>query len=359
MKPYGLVLAGGGAKGAYQIGAWKAMREIGVSFDAVAGVSIGSINGAMIAADDFDGAMKLWNSASVDKGVKIDAALPEPENLFSRKNWGVLVREFVKKGGIDASPVKTFLSSFIDEKKVRERGIPFALVTVQLTRGMTPMELFLQDIPEGQLLDYILASAHIPFVSNIGPEDEKFLDGGLYDNIPVEVLRKNGCNRLVVVDISTIKGVSNNLDFSNAEVVYIKPYNTEDLGASFDFDGSMNEMRMKMGYLDAMKAFSYYLGRIYYFEPQTYREMLKNYGAQAMTQLEQLAYEIKLERLKQYSEQEFLTELKKLYEEKKKDALEHDPETESTYSSIIKSILHRKSENEFKLAAAVLDGVII
>ena len=39
MKPYGLVLAGGGAKGAYQLGAWKAMREIGVTFSAVATAS--------------------------------------------------------------------------------------------------------------------------------------------------------------------------------------------------------------------------------------------------------------------------------------------------------------------------------
>ena len=54
MNNYGLVLAGGGAKGAYQMGAWKALREMNISFDAIAGVSIGSINGALIAAGDFE-----------------------------------------------------------------------------------------------------------------------------------------------------------------------------------------------------------------------------------------------------------------------------------------------------------------
>ncbi len=54
MRPYGLVLAGGGAKGAYQIGAWKAMREIGVEIEMIAGVSIGAINGALIAQGDYD-----------------------------------------------------------------------------------------------------------------------------------------------------------------------------------------------------------------------------------------------------------------------------------------------------------------
>lgn len=52
MKPYGLILAGGGAKGAYQIGAWKAMRELDIEFEAIAGASIGAINGAMIAQGD-------------------------------------------------------------------------------------------------------------------------------------------------------------------------------------------------------------------------------------------------------------------------------------------------------------------
>lgn len=56
MKPYGLILAGGGAKGAYQIGAWKAMRELDIEFEAIAGASIGAINGAMIAQGDFDDA---------------------------------------------------------------------------------------------------------------------------------------------------------------------------------------------------------------------------------------------------------------------------------------------------------------
>ena len=47
-KTYGLALEGGGAKGAYQIGAWKALREAGIRFSAVSGTSVGALNGAMI-----------------------------------------------------------------------------------------------------------------------------------------------------------------------------------------------------------------------------------------------------------------------------------------------------------------------
>lgn len=357
MKPYGLVLAGGGAKGAYQIGAWKAMRELGVTFNAVAGVSIGSINGALMIADEFERALDLWKTVTVDKGVNIEEELPDPENLFSKKNWVALFREFIKKKGIDASPTRDFLEQYIDEKKIREKDILFAIVTVQMTQGVKPLELFLKDIPEGQLIDYLLASSNVPLVAGIGPEGERFLDGGVYNNVPVSVLKKSGYNRLVVVDISTIRGVSNSLDFTNSEIVYIKPYNTDDIGAAFDFDSGMIEMRMEMGYLDARKAFSKLSGKIYYFTPRDFKALVKKYGSDAVQELEELAYELKLERLRVYGKNEFLLSLKKLYEAKKEEA-EQEQEKESTYSAIIKSIFHRKNNGEFQEAAAVLDSII-
>ncbi|RVU55577.1 patatin-like phospholipase family protein [Anaerosphaera multitolerans] len=57
---YGLVLEGGGAKGAYQIGAYFALKELGYEFEAVVGTSIGSINGALIVMGEADKALKLW-----------------------------------------------------------------------------------------------------------------------------------------------------------------------------------------------------------------------------------------------------------------------------------------------------------
>ena len=67
MKPYGLILAGGGAKGAYQIGAWKAMRELNIEFEAIAGASVGAINGAMIAQGDLDRKSTRLNSSHREK----------------------------------------------------------------------------------------------------------------------------------------------------------------------------------------------------------------------------------------------------------------------------------------------------
>lgn len=328
MNTYALVLAGGGGKGAYQIGAWKALRELNINFNAIAGTSIGSINGALIAAGDYDKALEFWHSVSVDKGVKIAESLPDADNLFSMKNWGVLFKEFIKNGGIDASPAEQFVASFVDEKKVRDSGIPLGIVTVQMSQEITPLELFTQDIPEGKLVDYLLASSNIPFATNIGPEGEKFLDGGAYDNIPVMTLKKRGYNKLIVVDISNIKGVAHNMDFLNSQIVYIRPYDLEQLGPSFEFDDEIIDRRIKLGYLDTRKAFSLLQGKIYYFSPEVFKSMVEKYGADTVQQLEMLAYELGVELINVYDEKEFILSVKDAYEQELLRIAEREKERE-------------------------------
>ena len=59
-KSYGIALEGGGAKGAYQIGVWRALREAGIRYHMVAGTSVGALNGALMAMRDYDSAVRLW-----------------------------------------------------------------------------------------------------------------------------------------------------------------------------------------------------------------------------------------------------------------------------------------------------------
>lgn len=319
MNKYGLVLAGGGAKGAYQMGAWKALREMGIEFNAIAGVSIGSINGALIAQGDYDKAMELWNTVSIDKGINITEELPDPDNLFSKKNWGALFKEIVRNRGIDASPMCRYMENYIDEATIRKNNIPLGLVTVQLNQKASGLEIFLDEIPEGSLIDYLMASSSIPLVTNIGPEGEKFLDGGVYDNTPVMTLKKRGYNKLIVIDIANIKGVAYNLDFSNCQVVHIKPYDTDDLGAAFDFDPALNQKRMQMGYLDAKKAFGELSGNIYHFIPYVYRSAIKKHGVDEFFELELLAHRLGVSKDVIYSEETFISTVKLAYENAKQE----------------------------------------
>lgn len=359
MQKFGLVLAGGGAKGAYQLGAWKAMRELGISFSAVAGVSIGSINGALIAAGDYEKALELWQSASVDKGVNITEELKDPENLFSIRNFKALFKEIVKNGGIDASPTKEFLKLYIDEEKVRNSDVKFGMVTFLLSE-FSPLEIFVDKIPEGQLVDYLLASSKVPGVSKIGPEGEKYLDGGIYDNAPIDLLRRNGWNRIILVDISSRKGMGHKGDLSCTQSVIIRPYDIEDLGAAFDFSDEMLAKRIKMGYLDTRKAFGYLSGRRFYFEQDVFFEMVEEYGADACEQLEALANEIGVDKIRIYDKDGFIYELKKKYEEFKEEERKKEEEEEQPfYSQILKKIPVFKDENEYPEAKAILDSIVI
>jgi len=308
MRPYGLILAGGGAKGAYQMGAWKALIELGIQIEAIAGTSIGAINGAYIAQGDYEKALAVWEEAEVVNGIKIESELKSTENLFSFSNFPQLFHEIVRNGGVDVSPAKQMITETIDEDAVRNSNIPLGIVTFQLG-GMKPIELFVDEMPEGTLIDYLMASARFPGLNKQGPDDSSYLDGGVYDNAPVGVLRKRGINRLVIVDISNIKGIGHKEDLSCADIIYIRPFEPKDLGASFEFDKEMNEKRMKMGYYDTQKAFGKIAGRDYYFSNKEYKTMLSLYGFDACEQLEGLARELEVPRLRMYTHKQFMKEL--------------------------------------------------
>ncbi len=353
MERYGLVLAGGGGKGAYQIGAWKALKEMKVGFDAIIGVSIGSINGALIAADEYEKAVDMWKNVSIDKGIKIHSELPDPENLLSKKNWGILFREFVKNGGIDASPLAEFVSQYTNEEKVRKSMIDFGMIAVQLSQQSKKVEYFLEDIPEGELVNYLMASASVPFINNVGPEGEKFLDGGAYDNIPIVTLKKRGFNRLIVVDISNIKGVAHTLDLVNSQITYIRPYDIADLGATFDFEQETIEKRIQLGYFDTKKAFSELSGNIYYFLPYDFRSMVYKYGADTVLQLEEIAHQLDVPKLEIYNADSFILTLKNFYDkylqdlrESRREAPEEAPsEAEQSKFDVLKSKIKERQES--------------
>ncbi len=372
-KKYGLVLAGGGGKGAYQIGAWKALREMRISFDAIAGVSIGSINGALIAAGDMKKAIDFWHNVSVKKGIKIETELVDPENLFSKKNWSVLFRELLKNGGFDASPAADYIRAYVDEDKVRKKKIPLGIVTVHLSQNATPLEIFVEDIPQGELVDYLLASSNIPLANNIGPEGERFLDGGVYDNTPVMTLKKRGYNKLIVIDISNIKGVAHNLNFNNSQVVYIRPYDLEDLGPSFDFSGPMIDRRIQLGYLDTRKAFGHLSGNIYYFTPVVFDSMVQQYGANAIYELEELAHKLKVEKITVYGKDEFISAVRIALEEAKAqeaEQIQDSPEEKAADAGFdwkdikdrwnqLRGRGQRKDLEEFAEAIAVLESAVM
>ena len=345
--PYGLVLAGGGAKGAYEMGAWKAMREMGIQFSAVVGVSIGALNGAMIAQDSFEEALYLWNNITIEQGINFSSELKSPENLFSVQNMPQIILELIRNGGMDITPLKKILEQYVDEDKVRGSGIDFGIITFDLS-SLRPVKIFIDEIPEGKLIYFLLASARYPGLTNSSTDQKLYLDGGIYDNAPISPLRRRGHNRLVIVDISSIKGLGHKQTFYCSEMVYITPHNPEELGMAFDFRREMVEKRLHMGYLDAKKAFGQLSGQFYYFSPLEFRVMQSKYGYEACDELERLALQVSLPRIKIYTEDGFLKELSKLMFEKTTNRFD--------LVASIKSLYRR--ERTFSLAIEVLQSML-
>lgn len=371
MKPYGLILAGGGAKGAYQIGAWRALRELGITFEAIAGVSIGAINGALIAQGDYDRAVELWSNAEVTSGIHIEAELHDSENLFSFSNLPQIFMEIIRNGGVDVTPARNLIAEYIDEEKVRNSGIPLGLVTFQLS-SMKPVEVFLDEIQDGLLVDYLMLSARVPGLHNQSPDGAKYLDGGIYDNAPIGMLRDRGINRFVVVDISGMKGVGHKDDFSCAEFVYIRPNDPKELGEAFEFDSSMNDMRMQMGYLDTKKAFGLLSGNRYYFRPKEYKLMQAKYGYRVLNELEEYAAECGLERLTVYTHRQFMRALLTAHDAETQEK-ENEPEgeleeitrsllkaaqplLEKAPEELVRKIRRKKRKNPYANAIAALES---
>ena len=71
-RGYGIVLEGGGARGSYQVGAWKALREAGILIKGIAGASVGALNGAMICMDDLERAEHIWEEICYSRVMDVD-----------------------------------------------------------------------------------------------------------------------------------------------------------------------------------------------------------------------------------------------------------------------------------------------
>ena len=90
-REYGVVLEGGGAKGAYQIGAWKAFREAGLKIRGISGTSVGALNGALMCMGDVEKAEHVWENISYSRVMDVD-----DEKMKLLLQGKLKVREVVK-----------------------------------------------------------------------------------------------------------------------------------------------------------------------------------------------------------------------------------------------------------------------
>ncbi|MDA3941310.1 MAG: patatin-like phospholipase family protein [Spirochaetia bacterium] len=263
---YALVLAGGGAKGTYQIGAWKALNELGIEICAVTGASVGALNAALIAQKNYEQALDLWENISLDRVVKLPPELILDGKFHFRKFNFFHLREINKSilqyGGLDSTPLKNLINSYVNEESIRRSGIDFGLVTVNVNR-LKPVEIFLNDIPQGQLGQYLLASSSFPTFKQAEIDGRKYTDGGVYDNIPYRMIKERGYKKIIIVDLAG-PGFNRKPDIEGTETIYIK--NTSDIGSVLNFNKGILKVLLTLGYLDTMKTFGKIDGIKYFYK---------------------------------------------------------------------------------------------
>lgn len=264
---YGLVLEGGGARGSYHIGAYKAIVEEGLEVGGITGTSIGAINGAMIVQGDFEKALELWEDISYS--MVIDANDEEIERLrrkkLDREDLRLLsdrLKSIISDRGFDITPLKELLNSCIDEERIRASSMDFGLVTVNLSE-LKHIEIFKEEIPKGEMKDYLLASAYLPAFKTEKLKGRRFIDGAFYDNLPFTMLRNKGYKDLILVR-TFARGLTRKIN-PEMNAIVISP--SDNIGQTFEFEQETAKRNIELGYYDALKAIRGLKGRKYYIEP--------------------------------------------------------------------------------------------
>ena len=176
----GLCLSGGGTKGFSYIGVFKAFEEHGIIFDMVAGASVGSLFGALYAS-----------GVTSEQMIKLSANVKTSD--FRKSKLGFLPSKM--------DTLAENLNRILPIKRIENLKIPYFAVACNLKTGKEVR------INEGNLISAITGSCAIPGVfCPVKHKDMLLIDGGVLNNIPVDVLKENGCDYVVTVDCNSSRG---------------------------------------------------------------------------------------------------------------------------------------------------------
>lgn len=307
---YGLVLAGGGVRGAYHLGVWRALTEMGIEISAISGASIGAVNGALLAQGEFEKAQAMWKDISISDIVKLPEGMTDSNNLFKFKNFTEIAANIYKNDGLDMSPLEEILNNIIDEDKLRNSPIDFgaAVFSVSKKAGICK---FKNDIPKGKIVSYLMASACMPGFKIKKVDSDKFLDGGVSNNMPVNMMLEKDIDNIITVDVRGV-GVLKSVNLAGRNVINIRCANPQTGLMEFDSDGIARSM--DEGYFDCMKAFGRFEGEIYSFDAGDYRKARGVYSRELISGIEKAAKVFDIDCFKLYTVDSLIDEVMARYD---------------------------------------------
>ena len=209
----GLVLSGGAARGLAHVGVLKALEEQGIHIDAIAGTSMGAVIGGLYASGyKIDELEKLalgidWKEALSDAPEREDVPFRRKQDdrdflvkqkLSFRDDGSLGLPLGVIQGQNLALLLESLLAHSSDIRDFDKLPIPFRAVATDIVNGEKVV------FRKGHLPQVIRASMSIPAVfAPVEINGQLLVDGGMVDNIPVDVAREMGVDMVIVVDIGT------------------------------------------------------------------------------------------------------------------------------------------------------------
>ena len=260
-----LVLGGGGAKGAYEVGAIAALDELGIKAGSVFGTSVGALHAAMYAQGSMEAAAALWDNIRLSDVVSEEslAIADDAENIFDHPEKLLeFITRYAQKKGVDVSPLMDILHKLIDEDKIRRSGVHLGIVTTRFP-SLAMVEKRLEEMETGSLIDWLMASAScFPIFPMKQVGGDRYIDGGFCDNTPVEMAVRSGARDIVAIDIG--KHRSHTQYDRRPNITYIRT--SQPLGGLLTLDSALSARNRILGYNDVMRAFGRMRGVSYSFD---------------------------------------------------------------------------------------------
>lgn len=255
----GLVFSGGGGKGAYELGVWRALKEMKVDkyIKAVSGASIGAINAALFVQDDLDKAIEMWKEVTLEKMVPISNSELIKKGValtLGSMNMNVVKKYLtnrIQHGDVPRDGAKAIIDKYINVDKLKERKMNLYVSCTAMPEFVP--EYFKVNLYEEPIIKSILlGTACLPMIYESEEIFGKcYLDGGLVDNTPIKPLYDEGCDIIIAVLLSREIKIERE-KFPNAKIIEIIPSEIESkvLEGLLNLDEEAKNRRIENGYND-------------------------------------------------------------------------------------------------------------
>lgn len=286
-----VVLSGGGARGAYQVGVWKALRKLHYQYNIVTGTSVGALNGMMMVQRDYFKCLKIWEKMDFDQ--LFTEKFPKKINgLFGKAEiYKKYASQFFKHGGMNTSRFEQLVYKVYRPFRFFHSSIDFGIVTYNFT-ALKSVEIRKQEMNDTTAPLYVIASAScFPAFPMKQIDGEKYIDGGYTDNIPINLAISLGATEIIAVDLNAI-GRKRKVNTEHVKITTIEPRNQ--IASFLVFEKELSQKAIRYGYNDTMKTFHKLEGNIFTFYP---RELEKQYS-----KIETLLHEFLVEKLFTYKQ---------------------------------------------------------